>query len=108
VWGGHRLLTKNHKASFRDAYRAPVRFVVGAPFAPDRARDRLELTRELHGALQGLVDELQAGYPEDGTGAWWQPKHLGGTAPTPEEAAIVEAERQRRKAAARPARPAQP
>jgi hypothetical protein len=31
----------------------------------------------------------------------WQPAHLGRTAPTPEIAAVAEAERQRRKAAAR-------
>ena len=31
VWGGHRLLTKNHKPSLGEAYRTPISFVVGAP-----------------------------------------------------------------------------
>jgi hypothetical protein len=36
---------------------------------------------------------LQADYPVDGTGQWWQPQSRGGTAPTPAEAATAEAER---------------
>jgi len=103
VWGGHRLLTKNHKPTLREAYGVPIRFAFGTPFVLDPARDAVDLTRQLHGTLQGMVDELQAGYPIDGTGKWWQPRHLGGTAPTPEEAAIVEAERQRLRALKREA-----
>jgi len=103
VWGGHRLLTKNHKPSLREAYRVPIRFAFGKPFVLDPARDAVELTAQLHGTLQAMVDELQAGYPVDGTGQWWQPRHLGGTAPTPEQAAVVEAERQRLRALKREA-----
>ena len=103
VWGGHRLLTKNHKPTLREAYRVPIRFAFGTPFGLDPAVDALELTGQLHGTLQAMVDELQAGYPVDGTGQWWQPRHLGGTAPTPEEAAAVEAERQRLRALKREA-----
>ena len=103
VWGGHRLLTKNHKPTLREAYRVPIRFAFGTPFELDPAADALELTGQLHGTLQAMVDELQAGYPVDGTGQWWQPRHLGGTAPTPEEAAAVEAERQRLRALKREA-----
>jgi hypothetical protein len=53
----------------------------------------------LHDTLQALVDTVQADYPVAGAGQWWQPAHLGGTAPTPEQAAVAEAERRRRKAA---------
>jgi len=101
VWGGHRLLTKNHKPSLREAYRVPVRFAVGAPLTAIAGQGTADATVALHDAMQKLVDELQAGYPVPGSGTWWQPSHLGGTAPTPEEAARVEAERQRRKAAER-------
>ncbi|MFC5930164.1 1-acyl-sn-glycerol-3-phosphate acyltransferase [Cryobacterium melibiosiphilum] len=100
VWGGHRLLTKNHKPSVREAFRVPVRFAIGEPIPVPRQADAAALTLELHTTLQGLVDALQTSYPADGRGRWWQPAHLGGTAPTPEQAAIVEAERKRRKAAA--------
>jgi len=103
VWGGHRLLTKNHKPTLRDAYRAPIRFAFGTAFRPDPAIDAQELTGHLHDTLQSMVDELQAAYPVDGTDEWWQPRHLGGTAPTPEEAAAVEAERQRLRALKRAA-----
>ena len=99
VWGGHRLLTKNHKPSLREAVGTPVRFAVGEPIRVDPAGDRQEQTLRLHETLQRLVDELQADYPVDGAGQWWQPAHLGGTAPTPEEAAVAEAERRRRREA---------
>ncbi|MBC7443658.1 MAG: 1-acyl-sn-glycerol-3-phosphate acyltransferase [Ramlibacter sp.] len=105
VWGGHRLLTKNHKPSLREASGVPICFAVGEPFTvPGRpatglpatqGEDAQSLTQALHDTLQGLVDGLQAAYPVDGTGQWWQPRHLGGTAPTPEEAAVAEAERRR-------------
>ena len=95
VWGGHRLLTKNHKPSLRDAFRAPIGFAIGEPIQVPADADAHQLTLLLHENLQSLVDGLQESYPEEGAGAWWQPKHLGGSAPTPEEAAIVEAERRR-------------
>ena len=103
VWGGHRLLTKNHKPSVGEAYRTPVSFAVGTPITVGADDDPQQVTERLHGVLQGLVDGLQTRYPEPGAGRWWQPAHLGGTAPTPAEAAATEAERQRRKAAARAA-----
>ncbi|TFC45857.1 1-acyl-sn-glycerol-3-phosphate acyltransferase [Cryobacterium sp. TMT1-21] len=100
VWGGHRLLTKNHKPSLREASGVPVSFAVGEAFtvaelSAAAGEDAQSLTQALHGTLQGLVDGLQAAYPVDGAGQWWQPRHLGGTAPTPEVAAVAEAERRR-------------
>jgi len=99
VWGGHRLLTKNIKPSLREAYGTPVSFAVGEPIRYDPSGDPRELTLELHDTLQRLIDGLQADYPVDGAGQWWQSAHLGGTAPTPEEAAVAEAERRRRREA---------
>jgi 1-acyl-sn-glycerol-3-phosphate acyltransferase len=99
VWGGHRLLTKGRKPSLAEARKVPIRFAIGTPYTVDAGADVREQTVRLRASMQELLDEAQAGYPDDGTGKWWQPVHLGGTAPTPEEAAAVEAERQRRKAA---------
>lgn len=99
VWGGHRLLTKGRKPSLREAFRAPIRYVIGTPIHVDATADPRESTLALRKTLQSLLDEAQATYPIDGRGTWWQPAHLGGTAPTPEEAAIAEAARQKRKAA---------
>jgi 1-acyl-sn-glycerol-3-phosphate acyltransferase len=100
VWGGHRLLTKGRKPSLREAFRTPVSFAVGEAFLVDGDVDAKESTLMLRSTMQSLLDSAQAAYPVDGKGAWWQPIHLGGTAPTPAEAAAAEAERQRRKALA--------
>ncbi|HSP51541.1 MAG TPA: lysophospholipid acyltransferase family protein [Cryobacterium sp.] len=97
VWGGHRVLTKNHKPALREVFGVPIRFAVGEPFAVASGEDVQSMTLALHDNLQGLVDGLQKAYPVDGAGQWWQPRHLGGTAPTPEEAAVAEAERRRRR-----------
>lgn len=102
VWGGHRLMTKNHRSTLRERVGVPVGIRFGQPIPPDTAgpadRDVAAHTLRLHDTLQSLVDAVQAEYPVPGAGAWWQPAHLGGTAPTPAEAAVVEAERRRRKA----------
>jgi 1-acyl-sn-glycerol-3-phosphate acyltransferase len=82
VWGGHRLLTKNRRIRMRDRVGVPVHLRVGEriPVAPDA--DPREVTDALRDELQRLVDDLQSSYPVDGRGAWWQPRHRGGTAPT--------------------------
>jgi len=104
VWGGHRLMTKKAKSSFREKFGVPVSFAVGEPITVTAADDAAAVTLTLRSTLQGLLDPLQAGYPVDGSGQEWQPAHLGGSAPTPEVAAVAEAERQARKAAARAAK----
>jgi hypothetical protein len=46
--------------------------------------------------METLLDEAQRSYPDQPAGAddrWWQPAHLGGSAPTPEEAAASDAVR---------------
>ncbi|MET1052565.1 MAG: lysophospholipid acyltransferase family protein [Mycetocola sp.] len=99
VWGGHRLLTKGRKPTLGEARGVPIRFAIGAPITVNADADVRETTAGLRQTLQTLLDDAQATYPDAAAGAWWQPAHLGGSAPTPEEAAVVEAERQRRKAA---------
>ena len=100
VWGGHRLLTKGRKPSLREAFRTPISYAVGKAFLVDAAADAREGTLQLRATMQTLLDAAQTAYPVNGKGAWWQPAHLGGTAPTPAQAAEAEAERQRRKALA--------
>ena len=44
--------------------------------------------------MEALLDEAQRTYPDQPAGPddrWWLPAHLGGTAPTPEEAAADDA-----------------
>lgn len=97
VWGGQRLLTKNRRIKLRERFGVEVDFAFGAPItvtADDSVSDK---TDQLRQELQGLTDQLQQNYPIDGAGNWWQPRHLGGTAPTVEEAAAADEERARRR-----------
>jgi len=89
IWGGQRLLTREHKVTFRERFGIPVRIAFGSPIAPDG--ERHVVSARLRAELQSLVAGLQADYPDDGAGQWWQPRALGGTAPTPEEAAELDA-----------------
>ncbi|MGO7983528.1 lysophospholipid acyltransferase family protein, partial [Rhizobium johnstonii] len=93
VWGGQRLMTKRHKVGFFERFGVPVLFTFGKPIAVPANADAHVATEELRATMQQLVDDLQKNYPVDGTGKWWQPASLGGTAPTPEEAAAADAAR---------------
>ena len=106
VWGGQRLLTKNRKIRMRDRVGVPVDFAFGRPITPAPDADVAATTAELRETLQRLTDTLQAEYPADGTGQWWQPQSLGGTAPTPAEAAAADAARDARRRAEGAARSA--
>ena len=97
VWGGHRLLTKNHRVRFTERFGVPVTYAFGSPIGIGDADDPVVETAALRTTMQRLVDGLQADYPVDGAGAWWQPRHLGGTAPTPEQAAAADEARQLRR-----------
>lgn len=86
VWGTQRLLGKGTP---RDLSRGQtVSVAVGEPLeVSPRTVDAC--TVELRRRMQELLDELQATHPDTaspGPGTWWLPAHLGGTAPTPEEA----------------------
>ncbi len=98
VWGGQRLLTKRHRIPFRSRFRLPLSFAFGSAVPTDE--EAHVATVHLRERLQELLAGLQATYPDDGIGQWWQPRHLGGTAPTPDEAVAADAQA----AAARDAR----
>ena len=97
VWGGQRLMTKGHKVRMRERFSIPVTFAFGAPLSV--SGDPRRATDELRSSLEHLVADLQREYPVDGTGKWWQPQELGGTAMSREDAAALEAERAARRAA---------
>jgi 1-acyl-sn-glycerol-3-phosphate acyltransferase len=99
IWGGQRLMTREHKVRFRERFGIPVRIAFGP--ALSLAGERHEVSTKLRTVLQRLVATLQDGYPDDGAGQWWQPRALGGTAPTPDEAIALDAAVVARRAAAR-------
>ncbi|QQQ75223.1 1-acyl-sn-glycerol-3-phosphate acyltransferase [Saccharothrix sp. 6-C] len=78
VWGTQRLWTKGRPKSLTQRH-VPITIIVGEPMEPTT-------DAALRERMQDLVDDAQARYPESGEGQWWQPAHLGGAAPTPEEA----------------------
>jgi hypothetical protein len=45
--------------------------------------------------MEALLEEAQRTYPDQPSGdddRWWVPAHLGGTAPTPEQAGLLDAQ----------------
>jgi 1-acyl-sn-glycerol-3-phosphate acyltransferase len=87
VWGGQRIATKGHKVQWRRG--VPVTVILGEPLVAAPGERPQALLRRTKAAMEALLDEAQRSYPDQPAGAddrWWQPAHLGGTAPTPDEA----------------------
>ncbi|REE98685.1 lysophospholipid acyltransferase family protein [Thermomonospora umbrina] len=92
LWGTQRLWTKGRPRNLRQRH-VPVTILVGEPMYPTRVRDFTPVVDELHSRMSELVERAQREYPETPRPGeeWWQPAYLGGTAPTPEEAAEMDA-----------------
>jgi 1-acyl-sn-glycerol-3-phosphate acyltransferase len=93
TWGGHRIWTSGRKATWQR--KVPVSVWVDAPLHPVPGETAAELTERLAARMRELVDEVVEAYPDRraDTRDWWLPAHLGGGAPTPEQAAAAELER---------------
>src|SRR5215210_4419763 len=88
VWGGHRVATKGHKVELRRGVAVTV--ILGEPIVPEPEEKPQSVLRRTGAQMAALLDEAQRSYPDQPAGPddrWWLPAHLGGTAPTPEEAA---------------------
>ncbi|MCD0451458.1 1-acyl-sn-glycerol-3-phosphate acyltransferase [Actinocorallia sp. API 0066] len=105
LWGTQRLWTKGRKRKLWQR-GTHITILVGEPMHPKRGDDYDQVTKELRARMQELVDKAESTYPEDGTGQWWQPAHRGGTAPTPERAAELDAAERVERAARKAAREA--
>ncbi|KMS84456.1 glycerol acyltransferase, partial [Streptomyces regensis] len=93
LWGTQRLWTKGRPRTLTKRH-VPIHIHAGEPFRPTPDDDPDLLTGQLRTRMQEILDELQAGYPDrpaDEDDRWWLPAHLGGTAPTPQEAAELDA-----------------
>lgn len=89
VWGGQRLWTKGRPRTLTRRH-VPISIVIGEPWQPGRRDDQAAVTVDLRARLSTLLDRAQRDYPDTPAGpddGWWQPAHLGGTAPTPRAAA---------------------
>jgi 1-acyl-sn-glycerol-3-phosphate acyltransferase len=98
LWGTQRILTKWRPRNFRRGI--PILVNVGAPIALSSDEDAEDATKRLMERVGELLVEAQARYPAEPKGdddRWWLPAHMGGTAPTYEDAERRLAEEQERR-----------
>ena len=77
----------------------PITILIGEPMHPQRGDDYDAVSADLRERMAALLDQAQRSYPEIPAGRLVAARHLGGTAPTPEEAAEMdEAEAKAREA----------
>jgi len=103
VWGSQRIFTKGRPKDFTHRGKA-ITMAVGEPWIPGKREDLAEHTALLAQRMSELLDHLQRTYPQSPAGpedSWWLPVHLGGTAPTPAEAADLDAAEAAQRAARR-------
>ncbi len=98
VWGAQRIWTKDHpKKMWRP--KVPIRVAVGEPIYP--TLPPTELTALLRARMQDLLEQVQDAYGPHPPGEFWVPHRLGGGAPTPAQAAELEAAEMAARAAKR-------
>lgn len=91
LWGGHRVATKGRRFVLRRD--VPVTVLLGEPVVPEPGEKAQSVLRRTRAAMEALLDEAQRSYPDAPAGEddrWWLPAHLGGTAPTPEQARVID------------------
>ncbi|WP_280403419.1 lysophospholipid acyltransferase family protein [Nocardia brasiliensis] len=97
IWGAHRVWTKDIPKKL-GRHNFPINIRVAAPIPA--AEPAETLTATLRAAMSTLLTQAQDNYPME-PGARWVPARLGGTAPTLDQAAILEQEELARRRAAR-------
>ncbi len=91
IWGPQQLYTAGHKPTFRRGQS--VRLLIGEPLHPQPAVPVADQTGELGRRLGELLERAQRDHPDQptpGEHAWWHPAHLGGAAPTAQQARALE------------------
>lgn len=87
VWGAQRLWTKDHPRARLIRSGIPITVAVGEPLAP--SGDAATLSTRLQAQMAPMLAQVQQNYPHP-AGAHWVPRRLGGGAPTPEEARVLD------------------
>lgn len=88
VWGAQRMWTKDHPRALGRT-KTPISVAVGEALPAEGTTG--ELDAALRAGMNQLLHDVQAGYPRP-KGAFWVPRRLGGSAPTPEQAKVLDAE----------------
>lgn len=98
VWGSQRMWTKDHPRNL-GRKKIPITVAAGPPLYAAESVD--ETNAAMREAMNKLLHKVQEEYPRP-EGAYWVPRRLGGSAPTRDEAKVLEeaemAERARRRA----------
>jgi hypothetical protein len=89
------MMTKDHPRDLSRGLAITVRVGEPVPLEGEAVGD----TARLRAAMSGLLDTAIREYPQPEPGAWWLPARYGGTAPTLEEAARIDAEERAARAA---------
>jgi 1-acyl-sn-glycerol-3-phosphate acyltransferase len=85
IWGAQRIWGKDHP---KNLFRAniPISVVAGTPLPP--LGDAEQLSATLRQRMNSLLYRVQEQYPHP-AGAYWVPRRLGGSAPTPDESKAI-------------------
>lgn len=86
VWGAQRIWTKDHPKSLGRNH-VPITVVAGAPIRPAGTVD--EVMTRLRSEMTAILHRVQERHPHP-AGAHWVPRRLGGSAPTPAEARLLD------------------
>jgi len=100
LWGTQRLLTKDRPRDLSRGTAVSIR--IGEPISVT-GDDPVAETDTLRVALQDLLAASITAYPQHQDGAWWLPASYGGSAPTLERAAELDAAERRQRAERRAA-----
>ncbi|MBE7189717.1 lysophospholipid acyltransferase family protein [Jatrophihabitans endophyticus] len=105
LWGAQRTFTTDKRYSFGRGKAITV--ALGAPIVAAPTDSPLDVDAELRRRMQELLDAARRDYPDVPTCAddrWWLPASCGGTAPSLDRAAELEAAATARRAARNTAR----
>lgn len=101
MWGSQRVWTKGRRPTISAARHTPISITIGPPLQPGRGA---AADAQLVDVMNGLLDATRARYPVvHDVDPWWLPAHLGGGAPTPAQAAEMDAQEQLERARRREA-----
>jgi 1-acyl-sn-glycerol-3-phosphate acyltransferase len=86
VWGAQRIWTKDHPKRI-GRNKIPITVAVDPPLVPSGTIDAV--MAELRKEMTTLLHRVQQDYPHP-EGEYWVPNRLGGSAPTPDEAKVLD------------------
>jgi 1-acyl-sn-glycerol-3-phosphate acyltransferase len=89
MWGTQRMMTKDHPRDFSRG--KTISLTIGEALHPT-GDDPTGETAELQARMSRMLVDAVSAYPSDEQppGSWWVPASMGGSAPTPEEAARLD------------------